>query len=263
LGKKCDEISRAIAAKERQMALLDSLKKSIIHKAVTKGLDPSTSLKPSGVQWIGDIPSGWKVDRIKDKTTLVMGGDWGDDPESESDGENVICLRVADLDDIYFSYENLTIRKIKNSSLKNRKVNEKTILLEKSGGGEKQLVGRAGLPMNLKETAVCSNFMAKIDFDESVDLNYVNYLFSSLYNQNLNYPFVQQTTGIQNLNVTYYLCLPVAFPPLTEQKAIAEYLDKETAKIETLKQNIKKQIEKLKEYKKSLIYECVTGKRRV
>lgn len=160
------------------------------------------AMQNSGVDWIGEIPQGWHVDRIKDKTTSVVGGDWGDETESELLGENVIVLRVADIKDRYFKSDNLTIRKIKYSSLINRLINKQTILLEKSGGGEKQLVGRAALPKNFLSKAICSNFMAKIDFQSIVDIEYVNFLLSSLYFQNLNYPHIQQTTGIQNLNVT-------------------------------------------------------------
>src|SRR5690554_5077499 len=103
-------------------------------------------LKNSGIEWLGDIPVHWKVDRIRDKTTSFVGGDWGDDPESEKEGNNVIVLRVADIDDIYMSYDNITIRKISDTSLKTRTVDERTLLIEKSGGGEKQNVGRVAYP---------------------------------------------------------------------------------------------------------------------
>ncbi len=215
------------------------------------------SYKNSGIEWLGDIPEHWKIDRIKDKTTAVVGGDWGNDPDSETEGENVVVLRVADLDDIYFKFEDLTIRKIKNGSFKSRKVDERCLIIEKSGGGEKQLVGRVGYPIGIDFNAICSNFMAKIEFDNTMDLRFANYIFSFLYSCDLNFPFVQQTTGIQNLNVTYYLNSKVAFPPLPEQKAIADYLDKACARIDRIIAIKEEQMRKIKDVRKSKIDELV------
>lgn len=90
----------------------------------------------SELAWIGAYPSHWYIDRIKDKTTAVVGGDWGNDPDSDEEGNNVVVLRVADLNDIHFKYEDLTIRKIKDGSFKTRKVNERCLIIEKSGGGK-------------------------------------------------------------------------------------------------------------------------------
>lgn len=215
-------------------------------------------MRDIGVEWIGKVPLGWQIDRLKDKTTLVVGGDWGDDLESDATGENVIVLRVADIQDRYFRFDNLTIRKIKPSSLISRLVNERSILIEKSGGGEKQLVGRAALPKGFSANAICSNFMAKIDFDYSVDVEYVNFLFSCLYFQNLNYPYIQQTTGIQNLNVTYYLASKVLFPPRKEQQAIAHYLDQRCGKLDAIIAIKQQQIKTLDALQRNIISEAVT-----
>lgn len=215
--------------------------------------------KNSGIEWLGKVPEHWKVDRIKDKTTAVVGGDWGNDPDSESEGENVVVLRVADLDDIYFKFEDLTIRKIKNGSFKSRKVDERCLIIEKSGGGEKQLVGRVGYPIGIDFDAICSNFMAKIEFDNTMDLRFANYIFSFLYSCDLNFPFVQQTTGIQNLNVTYYLNSRVAFPPLYEQKAIADYLDKACARIDRIIAIKEEQLRKIEGYFSSKMKEILSN----
>ncbi|MDX8341561.1 restriction endonuclease subunit S [Draconibacterium sp. IB214405] len=210
------------------------------------------------INWLSKIPTHWKVDRIKDKTTAVIGGDWGNDPESDLEGENIVVLRVADLDYIYFKFDDLTIRKIKDSSYKSRKITNRCLVIEKSGGGEKQLVGRVGYPKGIDFDAICSNFMAKLEFDRTVDLKFANYLFSSLYDSNLNFPFIQQTTGIQNLNVTYYLNSKVAFPPLSEQEAITDYLDKACQRIDDIIAIKQKQLNNLQEIRKAKIYQAVT-----
>jgi len=229
----------------------------------------------SHIEWIGEYPKHWKIDRIKDKIINVAGGDWGNDPDSDKNGENIVVLRVADLDEIYFNYDNLTIRKIKKSSFKSRKLSENCLIIEKSGGGEKQFVGRVGLAKNLDFPAICSNFMAKIDFNNTIDINFMNFVFLNLYNRNLNIPYVQQTTGIQNLNVTYYLTTKIAFPPIEEQRVISKYLETLLNEINEIKKikfgttklsygdNSRNQLKVLLEYRDSLIHECVTGKKQI
>jgi len=214
--------------------------------------------KNTEIEWLYNVPRHWKVDRIKDKTTAVVGGDWGNDPESDMDGENIVVLRVADLDDIYFKFEDLTIRKIKNGSFKSRKVTDRCLVIEKSGGGEKQFVGRTGYPLGIDFDAICSNFMAKIEFDNTINLKFANYLFTSLYNSNLNFPYIQQTTGIQNLNVTYYLTSKAAFPPLPEQKAIADYLDKACQRIDSIIEIKQNQLEFLESNQTSKLFSMLT-----
>ena len=204
--------------------------------------------KDSGIEWLGEIPSHWKADRIKDKTLSLVGGDWGNDPDSKDEGDPVIILRVADLDGINFSSSNLTIRKIKESSYESRKVTDKSLIIEKSGGGEKQLVGRVGNPSSIKTNAICSNFMANITFDNTVDINFMSYMFSCLYNAKLQFSFIQQTTGIQNLNVNYYLTRYIAIPPLSEQKVIVNYLDKAIDRVDRIIGIKQEQIESLDSY---------------
>lgn len=204
--------------------------------------------KNSSIEWLGEIPEHWQVDRIKDRTTGVAGGDWGNDPDSDSEGENIVVLRVADLNEMYFKFEDLTIRKIKDSSFKSRRILPNSLIIEKSGGGEKQLVGRVGYPKGIDFDAICSNFMAKIDFGKTVDLIFMNYYFACLYSNRLNFPFVQQTTGIQNLNVTYYLNTHIAIPPIKEQKIIAEYLEKTCLRIDKIIDLKKRQLNQLEEF---------------
>jgi type I restriction enzyme S subunit len=214
--------------------------------------------KDSGVEWLGKVPKHWKVDRIKDKTTAVVGGDWGNDIDSEADGKDIVVLRVADLDDIYFKFEDLTIRKIKEGSFETRKITDRTLIVEKSGGGEKQLVGRVGYPKGIDFDAICSNFMAKIEFDNTIDLRFANYLFSTLYKSYLNFPYVQQTTGIQNLNVNYYLTTKTVFPPFLEQKIIADYLDVACVRMDRIIAIKEEQFKKIESYYFARITECTT-----
>lgn len=214
----------------------------------------------SEIKWIGKYPKHWKVFRISQRIESIVGGEWGSDPDTDDTegSKEIVVLRVSDFNDIYLSYDNLTLRRVKETKIPNRLITSNCLIMEKSGGGEKQLVGRVAEAKDLQFEAITSNFIAKVEFDNKVDNHFMNYVFHDLYNSNLNFPFVQQTTGIQNINSTYYLYTKIPFPPKLEQIAIANYLDKACSDIERVVEIKRKQIENLQQQLKSIIYQTVT-----
>ena len=206
----------------------------------------------------GDNPQSWKVDRLKDCLDTVIGGEWGDDPDSDSDGEELVVLRVADFRNAGISDENLTIRKIKQSKVEQRLVSERSLLIEKSGGGEKQWVGRVVYPSKLPFRAISSNFIAKLDVSSKHDPRFFNYVFDALYKARVNKVHVRQTTGIQNLFVPHYLSIYVALPELISQKLIADFLDLSCEKIDQTIEIKRQQLEKLDRFRVSIIQRAVT-----
>jgi len=224
----------------------------------------------------GQQPSNWAVDRIRDKLASIVGGEWGDDPDAHDEGVLVPVIRVADIRGIDLKTQDLTIRRIKESKLAGRLINERSVLLEKSGGGELKPVGRAVRCRAISFDAICSNFMAKIDCGPSLDPSFLVYLFDALYLCGVNGACIQQTTGIQNLRLRDYLDTKVGFPSVTEQIRIAAFLDEQCthlAKVVSAASMIddgvsqigalNKQMQTLFAYQKSLIFECVTGQRRI
>lgn len=222
----------------------------------------------------GSSPEGWRVDRIKDHLSAVVGGDWGDDPDAHDEGVLIPVIRVADIRGIDLTVEDLTIRRVKESKLSGRLIGPRTILLEKSGGGEQKPVGRAVRCRLITFDAICSNFMAKIDCGPLLDPSFLVYLLDALYTCGVNGACIQQTTGIQNIRVTDYLNTKVALPPLPEQMLIAAYLDAQCSLIDVIvsitadngtmpKGIMNMQNDALLAYRKSLIHECVTGQRRI
>lgn len=214
----------------------------------------------SNIEWIGKHPKHWKVFRISQRVESVVGGEWGSDQDTDDTegSREIVVLRVSDFNDIYLSFDNLTIRRVKETKIPNRLISGNCLIMEKSGGGEKQFVGRVAEARDLPFEAITSNFIAKLEFDTKVDSHFMNYVFHDLYNSNLNFPFVQQTTGIQNINSTYYLYTKVPFAPKNEQIVIANYLDKACADIERVVEIKRKQIENLQQQLKSIIHHTVT-----
>lgn len=214
--------------------------------------------KPSGIDWIGLIPQHWEVKRLKNIVHNDIGGLWGDEPaEDEND---IIVLRVADFDRIssrILANPEYTYRNIRPSQLEGRLLNKGDLLLEKSGGGEQQPVGKAVL-FDKDFRAVTSNFINKIATIPTVDNHFALYLFDALYYNNINVRNINQTTGIQNLNNTGFFSEKISLPPFKEQRAIADYLDSQTQKLDKLIANKKAQVEKLKELRQIEINNAVT-----
>lgn len=212
--------------------------------------------KPSGVDWLGDIPDGWEVKRLRYFFNYHMGGVWGD--EEKGDQNDLICLRVADFDFDHFglSGSDLTTRNIPENQ-HSRILEKGDILLEKSGGGEKQTVGRA-VRFDSSDRAVCSNFIEKLTPLKAYNSNYISYLMGALYFGTINVRSIKQTTGIQNLDIYAYFSEVVPFPEKTIQKSIADFLDREMAKIDEMVAKKQKMIELLKEKRQALITHAVT-----
>lgn len=207
---------------------------------------------------LGQSAAGWRVDRIRDHLSGIVGGEWGDDPDAHDEGVELPVIRVADIRDLDLSVEGLTVRRIKESKLAGRLIGKQTILLEKSGGGENKPVGRAVRTNMVTFDAICSNFMAKVDCGDTVAPEFVVYLLDALYSSGVNGACIQQTTGIQNLRVLDYLNTKVALPPLPEQHRIAAYLDTSCAAIDAAVAAKRSQLDTLEALRKSIIQRAVT-----
>lgn len=251
-------LERAIRAKRKVIALLGEQKQAIINRAVTRGLDPAVPVKPTGVSWLGDIPKHWDVRRLRASIADCVNGIWGADPDGESD---LTCVRVADFDrrKLRVSLKRKTIRAVPVSARARRLLHSGDLLLEKSGGGERQPVG-AVVMYEFEEAAVCSNFVARMAVAPGYHSGFLSYLHSALYALRLTIPSIKQTTGIQNLDHKSYLAERVAFPDLVEQEAISLFLDSEGERFSHAISRLESEIDLLREYRTRLVADVVTGK---
>lgn len=213
--------------------------------------------KASGIDSLGDIPSHWMVAPIKTLLAKSSSGVWGE--EAKEDGNDVVCFRVADFDypHLCLKYNNITYRSIAPAQMQGREVEYGDIVIEKSGGGDLNPVGRAVIS-TFEGLATCSNFMHVISANGRAINSFLNYLLATIYCKGLNRLYFAQTTGIQNLNIKEYLAQRIALPSLDEQTKIAAYLDDVTGKIDTLISEKRKQVEDIRAYRTSLITETVT-----
>ena len=219
---------------------------------------PYPAMKPSGVEWLGEVPEHWDVRRLWASVHGCINGIWGNDPNGR---EDLPCVRVADFDRVRLRVRlaKPTLRAIAPGERSRRLLKKSDLLLEKSGGGKLQPVGVVMLYDHDAE-AVCSNFVARMPVSAHCDSSYLTYLHSHLYTIRLNVRSIKQTTGIQNLDSSSYLGEPVAFPPLPEQAAIVRFLDYADRRIRRYIRAKQKLVTLLEEQKQAIIHQAVTGK---
>ena len=258
LDERTKAIDELVAKKERMIELLREKRESLITQVVTKGLDPSAKMKSTGSDWLEKVPSGWEKIPLKFLFSYQSGGVWGD--EARNDENDAICVRVADFDFIEFvaHSDDFTYRNLPDLK-KSLVLDENSILLEKSGGGDQQPVGRAVRYLGT-ERATCSNFIQKLQVDKKYSSEFVILLLSMLYFNGVTMKVIKKTTGIQNLDLGAFLRTDVFLPSAEEQQRIVEFINTKSLKMTDAMKETKKQIEQLKEYRSSLIYSAVTGK---
>ena len=257
LDSKCAEIDKAIDATKASIEEYKKLRQAIITEAVTKGLDPDVEMKDSGVKWIRNIKTTWKVLDLKYclKEPLKYG-----DSESgvEYDEKLPRYIRITDIDsDGHLKDDNklsLTEKQAEGYILKNN-----SLLFARSGA----TVGKAFLyTESLGRSAFAGYLILAVTNNKIISPHWLLYYTqSSIYKEWCSYIFNQAT--IQNIGADKYANLPITVPSIEEQKSILSYLDTKCTEIDSLIKSKEKLIEELTAYRKSLIYEYVTGKKEV
>ena len=223
---------------------------------LTAKYHPYPAYQPSGVEWLGDVPAHWEVRRLKDTIASYQNGVWGEDPDGEHD---IVCVRVADFDreKLRVKSDQPTVRSVDPRVAQERGLRPGDLLLEVSGGGTKQPVGTV-VVYDHQQPAVCSNFVSRLRPTEDFDSFFLTYIHSALYSARVNVRSIKQSIGIQNLDKARYLNEDIALPPLPEQRAIAAFLDRETARIDALVAKKERLIQLLQEKRTALITHAVT-----
>ncbi|GHU07080.1 type I restriction enzyme specificity protein [Spirochaetia bacterium] len=229
LDKKCSAIDKLIELQKSSIEKLQEYKKVIITEAVTKGLNPNVPMKDSGIEWIGEIPEHWEAARLKNLFILQRGYDLAKDEFVDAGipvyGSNGII-----------GYHNIAISKAPN------------VTIGRSGSiGEVNYIQDDFWPHN---TTI---FIKNINQN---NVKYIYYILCSIDIKNLGSGSAVPTLDRKNIQNFFY---PYT-TGVAEQQAIAAYLDQKCSTIDKTIAERQDLIEKLTEYKKSLIYEAVTGK---
>ena len=243
LDQKCSKIDELITLQEEMITKLQSYKQSVITEAVTKGLDKNVPLKDSGIEWIGNIPEHWEVKRLKNVCSQI-------NIKENSKKNSLPYIGLENIEsgsgryiDTTSEVEGMANRFWKNNVLfgKLRPYLSKVYLAEKGGICSTEFIVYDTKSNNCR-------FIHKLLLSQA----FIDVVNSSTYGAKM------PRANSEFINNIY-----VQIPPLSEQQSIANYLDKKCSEIDELISIKQQKIEKLKDYKKSLIFECVTGKRKV
>ena len=253
LNDKTGKIDARISLLTKKRDAYQRLKKALISRVVTKGLNPNAKFKPSGVDWIGEIPEGWKVKRIKEICDFVSRGttpDYVD--ESKYKVMNQATFSKGYIDDSIVRYT------CKPSADANIKMGD--LLIASTGGG---VLGKV-LYYNREDKFFYADSHVSILRNSKGEncMKFLYYVFSTKFAE-INATMVKGSTNQTELQRNYLLAHEIPIPAKAEQQSIASYLDEKCSEIDANIANLEKQIEKYKELKRALISEVVTGKRRV
>jgi len=247
LDNKVSKIDKYISTAEKKIAALDELKQVTIADAVTHGINPNTSMKDSGIPWIGMVPEHWKLTRIKFLFNEIS--------EKEHPEESCLCSTQKYGVIPQSMYENRVV--VVNKGLENLKFVRKGnfVISLRSFQGGIEIAHYQGI--------ISAAYTILSLGSKNISSNYIKYLFKSS-------PFIQllQTcvTGIregQNINYELLRRQFIPIPTLSQQNEIVSYIDRKVAQIDKMKAAELAQIGKLKEYKQRLISDVVTGKVKV
>lgn len=258
LDQQCGKLDAVIAIKQQQIKTLDALRQSVIYQAVTKGLDATVPLVGSGVEWLGDIPLGWRIERLKDIANI---------------NENTLDAKTPD--DYLLQY--IEISNVNSQGIvSDQAIEEIEFSAAPSRAKRRVFPGDtiiSSVRPNLQAIAyierdesnlVCSTgfYVVNTKFTHLLDNKFAYYFLLSV-NSKQYFESVAKGVGYPSVDDRDFKSLYTMLPPVAEQQAIADHLDQETQRLDTLKANLNQQISTLQAYKKSLIYECVTGKKRL
>ena len=263
LDGKCAEIDELVQTEEKMIEELKAYKQSVITEAVTKGLDPSAPMKDSGIEWIGKIPECWEIMTLKSLFDFGKGL-----PITKEDlrvsGEKVISygqihakfnISTRIVDDMYRFVDSVYVDSHSNSIVKVGDFIFADTSEDLSGVGDFVYINDNDVIFAGYHSIILKSRMTTSN-------KYLAYLFlSDCWRSQLR----SRVFGIKVFSISKNILSRVAvlFPSDSEQQKIADYLDDKCAKIDEMIAIRNEQIYQLKDYKKSLIYEYVTGKKEV
>lgn len=258
LKLKIDEIDSLIEVENKQIDKLNEYRNSIINDAVTKGLDKNASMKNSNVNWIGMIPENWEVKKAKFITEEFCKGNGIKKEDIVIDGDTP-CLRYGE---IYSKYNNFFINCVTRTNLANVSspiyFSKGDLLFACTG----ELVEEIGKNIMYRGEEKCLAGGDVIVMKHNQHPGFINYAMNSINSQ------MQKSYGKAKLKVVHISSsgignVQICIPPIEEQKSISDYLDILNDSIDKVILIKNQKIKKLGEYKKSLIYEYITGKKEV
>jgi type I restriction enzyme S subunit len=259
LDRKTAGIDALIARKRRMIDLLHEKRQALISEAVTKGLDPDVPMKDSGIEWMDFIPNHWSLERLKYSTTRIEQG-WSPQCESRpADPEEWGVLKVGCVNGEDFNPEEQKALPSELRPIEAYEIKPGDILM--SRGNTRELVGSAALVKKVRSRLLLCDLLYRFRSNRRAE---PEFLVLSLRSPHVRFQIEREATGtsssMKKVGQETIRELLVCLPPLDEQRETLQRLRPELDRIDSTIGVIQKQIDKLREYRKTLISAAVTGK---
>ena len=238
LDRKTAKIDELIRIKARRVELLQEQRTALVHETVTKGLDPNVEMKPSGVEWIGEIPIHWTISKVKHELESL------NNLRVPLNGETRGSMKLKVYD--YYGASGV-IDKVENY------IFDEPLIL----------IGEDGANLYSRSTALAFKATGKYWVNNHAHVlrpKYGNIDYFTNMLESLDYTHYITGAAQPKLTSERLMNITIIVPPLPEQTQIANFLNHKTAKIDELRSNEQRSLELLKEYRHTLISEVVTGK---
>lgn len=215
-----------------------------------------------------DIPTHWIAPKFEDLIEYAIGGDWGKDPaHDDEDFVEVFCIRGSEFREWNRDRgSTASLRKIKANSLLNRELREGDILVEISGGGPEQPVGRTvlidrvALAKNVHLPKVCTNFLRLVRICEPLNSEYSNAFLGFFYKSGEITKYQGGSNNLRNLKFPDYISIEIPLPPLNEQRRIVAKIEELFSEIDAGVASLKTARAQLGVYRQSLLKQAFEGK---
>jgi type I restriction enzyme, S subunit len=253
-------LERAIRAKRKVIALLQEQKQAIIHRAVTRGLDPNVPLKPSGIDWTSYIPQDWEQYPLRRLAMCDNSGSYGDEPGAGLQ-ELPVATTAQITQDGRFNVDRMPRRGFTAAEVERFCCKPGDILVVKSSGSAANVIsGKCGIVGSGTPPFVYSNFLAR--FVANATLVKPRYLFLLLtsYITRERVKRMVSTTTYPNLRMGEYRGSLLPVPPIEQQQRILNAVSAEVASLDLATIRLEREIELLREYRTRLVADVVTGK---
>ncbi len=260
LDREIAKIDALVAEQRRLMALLKEKRRAIISHAVTRGLNPDAPMKPSGIEWLGDVPEHWEVCSIRRVVTAIEQG-WSPECFSRpAEDEEWGVLKAGCVNHGIYDQSDNKALPMELAPIPEYEVQVGNVLMSRASGSP-ELVGSTALVTSTREKLMLSDKIFRLRFDQRIE---PKFFVAALNSRPLRSQIEQALSGgnglANNLPQASLRGFFLAVPPKPEQRAVCEYLESELAKFDTLTTEAQRAIELLQERRTALISAAVTGR---
>lgn len=262
LDLECKQIDDLLSKSRSSIEEYKKLKQAVITQAVTKGVRGEREMKDSGVEWIGEIPKEWRKTQLRHCATIKSGITLGKSYSKDTVLIERPYLRVANVQGGYVDLNDLaTIQVTPDEDLKYRLHSGDVLVTE---GGDRDKLGRGCVWHGEIEPCLHQNHVFAVQTNETVLLpEFLEYLTASNVGRSYFDVTAIKTTNLACTSSSKVLAFTIPLPPIEEQIEIVSYIKKRSLELNKLIMKKELLVQELERYKKSLIYEVVTGKREV